>query len=176
LPPVVAMTAYATQEKRAEILAAGVMAFVSKPVDDRKLAATLQAVLGGTPQIEGLDEASDDATGDTPSAGDSLRIDRLNALGEPSAVVGRFVQDFGDAWEKIVRTWREQPETAAADAHRMRTQALLVEARGLSRQLGLLELALADPQRASDAGPLVDAISREVTRVLTEVTALAKAG
>lgn len=45
--PIIAMTAYAMEDDRRRFLAAGMDAYISKPVDMRELADTLRRILGG---------------------------------------------------------------------------------------------------------------------------------
>jgi CheY-like chemotaxis protein len=42
LPPVIVLSAYSTTSKKAECLAAGAVAFISKPIDPQKLAGALE--------------------------------------------------------------------------------------------------------------------------------------
>lgn len=167
LPPVVAMSAYATAEKRAEILAAGAVNFVPKPVDDKRLTAVLRQVLAGAPAIV----IAEPAETETLPQPDALKFDRLAALGDFPVVIKRFTVELEQSWSAIRQTWNQQPEQVSSDLHRLRSQVLVIEAHDLSRKMGLLESALGSPQGRESAVELVDEIQQLVDELLLKLNA-----
>lgn len=138
-PPILAVTAYSTDEKRALGSRAGIVEFVTKPVSAAALDSALRRHVAGWG--EGI--AAEAEPFEPEHAEFDLSL--LDGLGEPSAVRRQFADD-------VERAWREVSGAAAGgDApravHALRARVLVVRAKELAEQLALLEAAL----RANDA-------------------------
>ena len=152
-PPIIAVTAYATQDRIRACLDAGITDVVTKPVTKEKLESV----------IKGL--------GSTLRAKQSLDITRsvcdvtpLQRFGEPATVIAEFRSAFLQRWQRVIFALDLQEATAPFEIHSLRGQALVVSATALAEQLALLESA-AREQRWDDAGRLRSGVEHELTLV-----------
>ena len=121
-PPIIVLSAYATEEKESQALAVGARRFLSKPLHPESLRdALLDAIPGLAP-----------ADAKAPSLPD-MPVDR-----------GQLEQRLRDEWRSALDLWREQPAEAANHVHRMRGIARYLPDSGIPAALRDLEKALSD--------------------------------
>ena len=128
-PPIVAVTAYATAEKRAEALEAGVAAFVTKPITTEKIQAAVRSLKASGSSI------AKDAREDEP-----LRLGVL--LQGPNAQAR--ITDYRTEVLRRLDNIREAVKAhdanrAAKDAHQLASQMLAIHHHTLADELRALE-------------------------------------
>jgi signal transduction histidine kinase/CheY-like chemotaxis protein len=153
LPPVIVLSAYATEEKQAAALAAGARAFLTKPLDPAALREILARHLPKTAHFH-LGAAATASSPEQGPAEDGPRIDTAALLADLKA-------DFAEA---RTLAGRDAPK-AALCVHTMRGRARLLPPSELNDALADLERALAGPAVAppvlSAAFSAVDILLRE---------------
>jgi signal transduction histidine kinase/CheY-like chemotaxis protein len=159
VPPVIVVSAYSTTAKRAECLAAGATAFVSKPIDPTKLAGALDGILLGSAPLEPQDDTD----------GMSMDLSPLIALKDKADVLGSFLQDLDQTRAQLKMTWRQDPQTAAFLAHRLKAQMALVRAEEATSLMDLLEQALNEKWPADNIEKLVENIESNLDRVSAHI-------
>jgi CheY-like chemotaxis protein len=152
-PPIIAVTAYATQDRIRACLEAGISGVVTKPVTRAKMESAIKA-LGSTLRAKQSLDVTRSVCDVTP----------LQRFGEPATVIAEYRSSLLQRWEWVVFTLDVQEATAAYEIHSLRGQALVVNATGLAEQLGLLESA-AREERWDDAGRLRGPVEHELTLV-----------
>lgn len=150
-PRFVAMTASALDEDRAAFLAAGMTAFVAKPIVLAELAAVLAEA--GPPTV-------------APALRDPLAA--LRQLDEPG-LVARLCRELVADSRARLRRMRAAFATAAygdleRECHSLRSSSAMLGARALAQLAGALEDA-ARAHTAHDATPWLDALSAEIDAV-----------
>ena len=152
-PPIIAVTAYATQDRIRACLEVGIADVVTKPVTKAKMESA----------IKGL--------GSTQRAKQSLDITRsvcdvspLQQFGEPATVIAEYRSALLLRWQRVVFALDVQEASTAFEIHSLRGQALVVKATALAEQLALLETA-AREERWDDAGRLRVPVEHEITLV-----------
>ena len=128
LPPIVAVTAYSTQEKIAEGRAAGIHSFVSKPVSRAKIAQMLS-------QFQFRPSESHEPDCPSEDGGDFSRILTLN---NGAALLANYAEEIPSAWASCKPF--DGPD-AASLVHALRSKILLAHDELLAEQLSLLETA-----------------------------------
>ncbi len=130
-PPIIAVTAYATAEKRAEAFAAGVAAFVTKPVTPEKIAGALQA-----------SGQRDEPPNDPEDKNEPLRVgillDSMNAAERVLEFRRQLAQQMTDLASAVQR---RESEFAAQTAHRLASQLLAIHHHTFADELRALETA-----------------------------------
>jgi len=152
-PPIIAITAYATEDRVRACLDAGIADVITKPVTKAKLESA----------IKGL--------GSTQRAKQSLDITRsvcdvtpLQRFGEPATMIAEYRSSLLQRWQRVVFTLDVQEAAAAFEIHSLRGQALVVRATALAEQLALLESA-AREGRWDDTVRLRAPVEQELTLV-----------
>jgi signal transduction histidine kinase/CheY-like chemotaxis protein len=159
-PPVIAVTAYSTPEKLAELKAAGVSAVVAKPVSLEKLRTAIMSL--AVPNARrSLDTARASAECDFRAI--------LAAEGGP-AILAKYAQELGPAWLGVLSRLDGDPDEAAREVHAFLSRILVVEAASTAARLVELESALR-LARYSEVRRLADGI----TPMVEDVAAKAKA-
>ena len=159
MPPVLVVSAYATSEKREEVLASGAAAFLTKPVDERKLRAVLAEInLGPGPAAAPAEPVGD-------AADDPYDFSGLLVLGEKATVLGRYIGQVETGWAEVEARQRDWP-AAAELVHKLRSQALLIRAVSAAEQLRLLEEALLGQWSEDEVAALRDCAGREIRALL----------
>ena len=159
MPPVLVVSAYATSEKREEVLASGAAAFLTKPVDERKLRAVLAEINLGPGPASAPAEPSGDA------ANEHYDFSSLLVLGEKATVLDQFISQVETVWSEVEARRQDWP-AAAELVHRLRSQALLVRALSTAEQLKLLEEALIGQWSEDEVTALLDCARREIRALL----------
>jgi signal transduction histidine kinase/CheY-like chemotaxis protein len=155
VPPVIVVSAYSTTTKRAECLAAGACAFVSKPIDPNKLAAVLDEIQFGSTL-----RPSDDDTHEV-----AIDLSPLIAIKNNADVIDSFLLDMDRARTQVRSTWRDDPRTAALLAHRLKAQMALIRAKDAAGLLDLLEQALSAKWPPDDIERLVENIETDLEHI-----------
>lgn len=133
-PPIIAVTAYATAEKRAEAFAAGVRGFVTKPVTPEKLETALRPA---------VDHAA--ALPAETAAAEPLRLGVLVDRPDAPERLNDFRIQLLRAMSEIDRGLRqEEQETTARAAHRLASQVLAIHHHTLAGELRAIEAAVGD--------------------------------
>jgi len=164
---IVAVTAYSTAQDQAATLAAGMDAFVGKPLTPEKLRSVLGLASGGA------------ATPDRESVGDGLRLDLFRELSDGSAAGCRAEQErylahlVADADQLRAVLAAADPSGIRLAAHRLVAAAGMVEATALADLAAALERAAGErtAEEAARLGPEVLAATAELVRRLREPSA-----
>lgn len=160
LPPVVVVSAYSTTSKRAECLAAGAAAFVSKPIDRAKLVAALTGCALSRAAIP-------HETATVASA--AIDLSALFALDRSADVIDRLVREIGDGQARLHSIWRNDPAAAALLAHRLKSQMALVNAKDCASLLELFERGFTENWSAGNLEPLAGNVFAEISTVCDEI-------
>ena len=160
MPPVLVISAYATAEKKAEALAAGAQAFLTKPVDEFKLRTTLAALRLG-PVLE-------TSARHAPSGEEGFDFSPLLGLSTEAEVLDQFVAEVERSWTAATGLWFTGRPEAIRRVHQLRSQVLLVQAREAEEQLRLLEQALEKDGDPDDLAALIDCAGQEIRALLEE--------
>ena len=125
-PPVLVLSAYATDEKEGQALAVGARRFLSKPLRPDTLLAAIQEIVPGFQLIGPANEG------------------RSPAAPPPILEPHQLEQGLRDEWRGVLDSWRLQPDQAANRVHRLRGLARHLPASELQGSLRQLEKALTD--------------------------------
>lgn len=134
-PPIVAVTAYTTQEKLEEARAAGMTGFVTKPVTREKLERVILGLSEGLRPKRSLD---------THTAG-ALAGNPLASLGDLAPSAEQLREGVTRKWQAVGAMARLRDPRTGAEAHALRSLLLLAGEDTAAEQVGLLE-------QAADAG------------------------
>ena len=152
--PVIVLSAYSTEEKQSQAIAAGACRFLSKPLQPEAL---LDAIRDAVAPL------SDGTHGNAP------RPSPPSAPKPPSQPPAPPPFDAAEAeralraeWAGVLGAWQSDRPLAAKHAHRMRGIARLLSLSELSPLLARLEVALAE---SDDSSAIADAI-RSATELL----------
>lgn len=134
-PPIVAVTAYTTQEKLEEARAAGMTGFVTKPVTREKLERVILGLSEGLRPKRSLD---------THTAG-ALAGNPLASLGDLAPSADQLSEGIARKWQAVGAMAKLRDPRTGAEAHALRSLLLLAGEENAAEQVGLLE-------QAADAG------------------------
>jgi signal transduction histidine kinase/DNA-binding response OmpR family regulator len=152
-PPIIAVTAYATEDRIRACLDAGIATVVTKPVTKEKMESAIKG-LGSTLRAkQSLDI--------TQSVCD---ITLLQRFGDPAIVIAEYRLSLLQRWQRVILALETQDATAAFEIHSLRGQSLAVSATALAEQLALLETA-AREGRWDDTVRLRVPVEQELTLV-----------
>jgi signal transduction histidine kinase/CheY-like chemotaxis protein len=158
-PPVIAVTAYSTPEKLAELRAAGVSGVVAKPVSLEKMRTAIMALATSTGR-RSLDTARAAVTCDFRAI--------LETPGG-AAVLAKYAADLLPAWMGVINGLDGDPDESAREVHAFLSRILVVQAAAAATLLSDLESAL----RLADY-PAVRRLSDVLTPMIEDVAAQAK--
>jgi two-component system, sensor histidine kinase RpfC len=143
-PPFIALTADATEETRRECAEAGMVAYLTKPVDMEQLLVLIDRMAHPDPAVRSSYSSHAQPLGTDSQPGpvlDARHLDRLRQLDDHDDFLGGLIRDFITDAEQLV----EELETAAlhcdAAAFRDRAHALRSSAAHLGAT-ALFELCL----------------------------------
>ncbi len=131
-PPIIAVTAYSTPEKIAELTRAGVSQVVSKPISLEKLRTAIMGLSKGSAR-RSLDVA--------PSATSCNFAPLLTAIGRREALAD-YGRDLQRAWAGLAEALASDLTEAARAVHEFQSRVLVVEAVEAARLLEQLESAV----------------------------------
>lgn len=140
-PPIVAVTAYTTQEKLEEARAAGMTGFVTKPVTREKLERVILGLSEGLRPKRSLD---------THTAG-ALAGNPLASLGDLAPSADQLHEGIARKWQAVGAMAQLRDPRTGAEAHALRSLLLLAAEENAAEQVGLLE-------QAADAGDWATAL------------------
>ncbi len=140
-PPIVAVTAYTTQEKLEEARAAGMTGFVTKPVTREKLERVILGLSEGLRPKRSLD---------THTAG-ALAGNPLASLGDLAPSADQLHDGIARKWQAVAAMAQLRDPRTGAEAHALRSLLLLAAEESAAEQVGLLE-------QAADAGDWATAL------------------
>jgi signal transduction histidine kinase/DNA-binding response OmpR family regulator len=152
-PPIIAVTAYATQDRIRACLEAGIADVVTKPVTKAKMESAIKG-LGSTLRAK----QSLDITRSVCDAAPLLRF------GNAATVIAEFRTSLLQHWERVTFALSVQESSTAFEIHSLRGQSLVVNATSLAEQLALLESA-AREGRWDDTVRLRTAVEHELMLV-----------
>ncbi|MGN6367677.1 MAG: response regulator [Phycisphaerae bacterium] len=166
--PIVALTANAVKGDRELCLAAGMDAYVTKPIDVQTLVATLEGLMKGRKSMEGVKEgtstagAASDAPFDVMSAFDRCMSD--------AGVVGRVLQKFKEHAPMTLAELQKKVEARDAAetkrlAHGMKGAAANISAEKL-REIALELEKLGHEAQLSAATEVVKQLDAELKRCI----------
>lgn len=115
-PPVVVVSAYATQAKISECLEAGAFAFISKPVRGEKLAAVIHELFPQSAPVVTF----------RPLAESVNRAFLIEHFGEDAGNL--LASDMRANCSELIRSWRSDRPAARSIAHRLQGQLSLIGA------------------------------------------------
>ena len=138
--PVVVLSAYSTEEKQNQALAAGARCFLSKPLQPESLRQAIRDALPGFT---------------VAAASASAAIGGGPLFSTDDAEAG-----LREEWREVLAFRESEPERAAAHVHRMRGIARLLGRFELARSLGAFERAICDG-RAEDIPAALAALAEE---------------
>lgn len=190
--PIVAMTAHATAEARAESLAAGMNEHISKPIDSRELYRTLVSVLAPK-EAQKLSDASTEAiVAQAIPAVDGLdpevaalveqlapQIDPVIGMERSCANVEEYIEEvledylvrFADIRERIdAELQRENWQGACDLAHNVKSVSAMLGAQALSDCFAELEQRLRN-EEVEALAPLLAQLEAHDTAVLARIRA-----
>ncbi len=159
-PPVIAVTAYSTPEKLAELRAAGVSGVVAKPVSLEKLRTAIMALATPTGR-RSLDTAR-------VSVGCDFRA--ILAADGGAAILAKYAAELTPAWTGILSRLEGDADETAREVHAFLSRVLVVDASATAERLVELESALR-LARYSEVRRLADGI----TPMVEDIAAKAKA-
>jgi CheY-like chemotaxis protein/HPt (histidine-containing phosphotransfer) domain-containing protein len=157
--PIIALTAHAMSGHREQCLAAGMDAFVSKPIQAEMLAAVLERIAGAKP------------AGSAESASPLFDVSRaLKAAGGHGGLLAELAHLFAeDQPRQIARLGAAihagDGATARAVAHTIKGSAATLGATAV-RDLAIRIETVGREGGLDAAGPLVEALGQEVARVI----------
>ena len=165
--PILALTASATREDLERARLSGIDDHIAKPVDTRRLLAVLEAHLGGRGGTHAATSAPEAARGERRVVDLDRALDRLQGnRGLLERLVGQFTEEVVGARGQL----RELLEQRAGDelgfaVHRLRGQALSLDAGKLALALGNLEGLVARRQWEASASAL-QSVDQAIDQVL----------
>lgn len=130
-PPIVAVTAYTTQEKLEEARVAGMTGFVTKPVTREKLERVIIGLSEGLRPKRSLD---------THTAG-ALAGNPLASLGDLAPSAEQLAEGIAQKWQAVAAMARLQDPRTGTEAHALRSLLLLATEEAAAEQVALLEQA-----------------------------------
>jgi CheY-like chemotaxis protein len=131
-PAIIAVTAYSTPEKIAELTRAGISQTVSKPISLEKLRTV----------IMGLSIRSGRRSLDVAPTNTQCNFAPLLALNGGREALAGYGRDLLQAWAWLVEALGGDLAEAAKGVHEFRSRILVVEAMEAARLVGQLELAV----------------------------------
>jgi len=177
-PPIIAMTADAMTEDRASCLEAGMKDYIAKPIEPRKLYATLLKWVDPGPIRVDKPEYLEDESDDTPRKLADVLTDfdaaaAVSRLGSESLyrdVLGKVYETERDALQKL-RTAVDQGsrDDVARIAHTLKGVAATIGATKLTELAADLQTCLNDQQAT---GELIEATEAEFERVMALIAKL----
>jgi signal transduction histidine kinase/CheY-like chemotaxis protein len=159
-PPVIAITAYSTPEKIAELTRAGVSRVVSKPISLEKLRTV----------ITGLSIRSGRGSPEVAATTTPCNFAPLLALSGGRETLEDYSRDLLQAWTWLLEVLNGDLEEAAKGVHEFRSKVLVVEAMDAARLAGQLESAVRLSQY-----PEIRRLADLLTPVIENLAAKAKA-
>jgi two-component system, sensor histidine kinase and response regulator len=180
--PIVAMTANARQTDRELCLTAGMVDFITKPIEPDDLWRALLRWIPSRGEAEGprAPEASESRSGLVGSA--VLQIPGLDVAQGLRRAIGniplylsllrRFVtgqRSMGDEIQALVQG--QDWSSAEMVAHTLKGVAGNIGAHGLQAQAGRLEEALREPARRADAAALAQVLARQLAELIVGIEA-----
>ncbi len=175
-PHIIAVTANAMADEREVCLAAGMDAYVSKPIRFADLADALARTPRRGPITDAVPRQGTEAPPPRPSAADHADLAELrDTLQQDDALVNRLIETFLTSSASIMATLRQASEQAEADelrrgAHTLKSNAATFRATALEDLCRQLE-ALAAAGGLADAARLIDPIDDELALVRAELDA-----
>lgn len=163
-PHFVVLSAYATTEKKQEALAAGATAFLSKPVDERKLSELLRSLNLHAKSAQQTPQALESSSG--------VNFAAILALPGSHARLPEFARDLETSWAAVRQAFPGNRTTARALAHRMRSQLALVRAEIALGQMQLLERALTEAWPDQDVGRLMAELEPSIVEIIVSAQAI----
>lgn len=127
-PPIVAVTAYSTQEKLEAAKAAGMTGFVTKPVTKEKLERVIRGLSEGLRPKRSLD------TQVQASAGHPL-----SSLGDIAPTSEQLAQAIERKWREVAALARLHDPRTTSEAHALRGRLLLAAEETAAEQVSVLE-------------------------------------
>jgi signal transduction histidine kinase/DNA-binding response OmpR family regulator len=131
-PPVVAVTAYSSDEKLAEARAVGMAGFVTKPVTREKLEGVIRELSGARQPRRSLDILRAEASKDQSA---------LATLGEVAPSPLRLAEEIADGWRSVSTLAGLRDPRTGREAHALRSLLLLAGENSAAEQLALMERA-----------------------------------
>ena len=162
-PPVIAVTAYSTPEKMAELKAAGVSQVVTKPVSMEKLRTAIMALSKPTGR-----RSLDVAPARVPCNFEPL----LSATGSPGALAS-YADDLLQSWGFTIELIESEMPDAAKAVHAFRSRVLVIEALDAANLVGQLESSVR-LGRPAEARRLTDLLSPIVEEIAAKARAESK--
>jgi two-component system sensor histidine kinase RpfC len=141
--PIVVLTANATKAALDECMAAGASAFVSKPIEPRRLLREIDGIARGA--ARSAPEPRREAEGVAPAAHfDHSRLNELRSLGSQREVIPAIVDTFARDSERLLEQMREALDAARftdfrGQAHSLRGSAGSVGATRLQSHCAAIE-------------------------------------
>jgi len=162
-PPLIAVTAYSTPEKLAELKAAGVSQVVTKPVSLEKLRTAIMALSKPTGR-----RSLDVAPARVPCNFEPI----LSATGNPAALAS-YADDLLQSWGLTVELIENDMPDAAKAVHAFRSRVLVIEAIEAANLVGQLESSVRLERRA-ESRRLTDLLSPIVEEIAAKARAESK--
>jgi CheY-like chemotaxis protein len=175
--PIVAMTAHAMREDRQRCLAAGMNAYLAKPIDAAELVTVVErhgrAPCGDEDRPANVAQGASMGSPDRPSLDLDATLERLGGSRE---ILGQVVQMFRDDAPALAAAIRRAVEggnlsAAALAAHNLRGSALILGAAPLVDSAQALEEA-ADRGDATQARGALTRLEAELARLMARLASV----
>jgi HPt (histidine-containing phosphotransfer) domain-containing protein len=180
--PIIAMTANAMVSDKEKVLAAGMNAHITKPINVNSMFATIAKWI--SPSVKLADGANKPEIITSASAGKAIELPNFNTINTRAGLavangnkalyvklLDRFISGQDDFIERFKASMiKEDKEEVTRFAHTLKGSAGNIGATVLQGYADQLELAFAKDTNSDELGNLLNQVAEELTLVLNELS------